>query len=286
MIQINNGTTPPNIVMSDKIERELPAGDRLILPPAMGFITTAALTYPRWKFKVTRMTDTSIPHETKFYMAIRFEVLDERDYELGKIELNGWRYHADSVEFRNERISRASERGDCKRTSKQDVALKLLKKWFTAPPISEVLEVAFEKVSYDYANRVSNISRTYRNNIGVVMSGLEQYVMDNIDEYWNKVNGTPVLPFTLEQLKSAKEDVEIVGAMDKQKFLTVVIRDGKYLIRVPNGAPQVKLHQDLSEHMRRSLGLLKLVEVGQVVGGAGYRGKDDVFFVVDDQPQT
>jgi hypothetical protein len=286
MIQINNGTTPPNIVMGDNVERELPAGQRLVLPPAMGFIADAALKYPKWKFKVTRMTDTSIPNETKFYMATRFEVRDERDQELGKVYLAGWSYHQDTVEFRNERISRAIERGDCKRTTKQDVALKLLKKWFTTPPVSEVLEVAFEKVSYDYANRSSSINREYRNSIGVVMSGLEQYVMDNIDEYWNKAKFLPTPPFTLEQLKAARQDVEIVGAMEKQKFLTVVIRDGKYLIRTSDGTIRVQAHEDLSERLRRSLGLLKLVEPKQFVGGAGFKGKEDVFFVVDDQPQT
>lgn len=286
MIQINDGKSLPNIVMSDKVARELPAGERLVLPPVMEFVVDAAQRWPRWKFKVARMHDTSIPHETKFYMAHKIEVLDERDQELGKIELCGWGYHTDSVEFKNERISRAAERGDSKRTSKKNVALKILKKWFTEPPVSEVLDVALGKIHYEYSSRVSDISREYRNCMGVVMSGLEQYVMDNIDEYWGKTKFSPAPPFTLEKLKTAREDVEIVGSMDRQKFLTVVIRDGKYLIRTPQNETQVKLHEDLSEHMRRSLGLLKLVEAGQMVGGAGYRGKNDVYFVVADQPQT
>lgn len=283
MIQINDGKAPPNIVMSDRVEREIPAGQRLILPPAMGFIMTAALNYPRWKFKVTRVHDTSIPNETKFYMAMRFEVRNERDQELGKLELSGWNYYTDTVEFTNERIKRACERGNSKRTSKQDVALKLLKKWFNEPPVSEVLDVAVEQINYEYSNRMTNISREYRNYMGVVMSGLEQHVIDNIDEYWGRM---PALPFTLEQLKAAKQDVDIANHMTKQKFLTVVIRDGKYLIRTPQNETQVKLHEDLSEHMRRSLGLLKLVEPGQMVGGAGYKGRNDVYFVVDAQPQT
>jgi hypothetical protein len=77
--------------------------------------------------------------------------------------------------------------------------------------------------------------------------------------------------------------MEIAGSMDAQKFLTVVIHDGKYIVRTPNGGHQVMLHEDLSEHMRRSIGLLKLVEPSQFVGGAGFKGRDDVYFVSNPQ---
>jgi hypothetical protein len=43
------------------------------------------------------------------------------------------------------------------------------------------------------------------------------------------------------------------------------------------------MHEDLSEHMRRSIGLLKLVEPSQFVGGAGFKGRDDVYFVSNPQ---
>lgn len=286
MIEISNGKAPPNIVMSNNVQRELPAGQRLILPPVMAFVMDAARRWPRWKFVTTRMHDTSIPHETKFYMVHKFDVLDERDHMLGKIELSGWGYHTDAVEFRNDRIKRAAERGDSKRTSKQNVALNILKKWFTAPPLSEVMDVAYEKANHQLMSRASDISRTYRNSVANVMKGLEDYVIENIDELWGKINGTATFPFTLEQLNIYKQDMEIAEFVRRAKLLTVVIRDGKYIVKDPSDKIQVLLHENLSEHLRRSLGLLKLVEPNQFVGGAGFKCTDDVYVVVDDQSQT
>lgn len=281
MMQINDGTAPPNIVIDSNVH--VPAGERLVLPASLEFIPKAALTFPRWTFEIVLANAVSKPHEGKFYVAKRIVVKDERSTLLGRIECQAWGAQGVDAYFSNDRISRAAERGDCKRTSKPDVAIKILKKWFTQPPVSEIAEVAYEKVARDYMSRVSSITRAYRDNVHDVMKGLEKYVMDNIEEYWNKIHPNHTPRFTLEQLKVAQQDMEIAGSMDAQKFLTVVIHDGKYIVRTSNGGHQVMMHEDLSEHMRRSIGLLKLVEPSQFVGGAGFKGRDDVYFVSNPQ---
>lgn len=281
MMQINDGTAPPNIVIGK--DQHIPDGERLVLPPSLQFIPKAALIFPKWTFEVVRVNDASAPHEGKFYIAKRFTVKDERDQVLGRIECPARNASGIEAHFTNDRIKRAAERGDSKRTTKPDVAIKILKKWFTPPPVSEVVEVALMKISNEYQSRISSITHTYRHSVNDVLAGLEKYLLDNIDEYWDKMHPSYAPKFALEHLKTAKQDMEVAGSMDAQKFLTVIIRDGKYIVRAHDGAIRVMMHEDLDERMRRSLGLLKLVEPSQFVGGAGFRGRDDVYFVFNQE---
>jgi hypothetical protein len=110
--------------------------------------------------------------------------------------------------------------------------------------------------------------------------------MDNIDTLWGSTNAfqshIKANPsFTLENFKELQEDFSIVESVMKQKCLTVLIEDDKYIVRRAHSPIHAMTSDQLSESMRRAIGMLKLVEDGQFVRDMGFRARQNLYLIVD-----
>ncbi len=281
--------TPTNIVIPPTVAASVKQPDGTIppfaLPPIMGFLILAAQEFPTWKFEVSRVGSYSSSKE-QFVYATRVMVFNERGVHNGRIELESYGYHSTDVEFYNERISRDAQRGNCKRTSKQDVALKLLRKWFTEPPLPERMETAQEEVASLLSNRAYVFKNNAKHTQNMALGLLREYVIDNIDTLWgitpefqSHIKANP--SFTLEHFKVVMNDMDIAESVMREKCLTVLIEDGKYIVRRGNSSVSVMTSDQLSESMRRAIGMLKLVDDGQFVRDMGFRAKENLYYIVD-----
>ena len=275
--------TPSNIVMSSAALNAV--GNPVVLPPVMAFIIKAAQIYPSWKFDIKKLGNYTVDNVAHSF-AIVIHAINERGNVAGRIELGSYHYHDSDVEFYNERISRAAERGNYKRTRKQDVALKLIKKWFTEPPVTERIEVAEDFIQQALSVQVHSTKSQLRQMEHNILGLMRDYVMDNIDRLWGLTNAfqshIKANPsFTLEHFKELRDDFSIVKSVTEQKCLTVLIEDDKYIVRRAHSPIHAMTSDQLSESMRRAIGMLKLVEDGQFVRDMGFRARQNLYLIVD-----
>lgn len=276
--------TPANIVIDEKHPPFNPYVT-LVMPPAFRFLIDAAIKFATWKFVLVKFQHRDHMDTVQVY-PVRVHVFNERGLAAGRIESQSYTFSCDVVEFYNDRISRAIERGTHKRTSKQDVALKLLKKWFVEPPLSERMEVAADRAKSLAGNKFHHIRSVCRQQEATVLSLLSNYVIDNIDTLWpiavdaqKTMTNAPQL--TLESFKSTRDDLGIADSVVNQKTLTLLIEDDKYIVHRGLSPLVVMSSDQLSGEFRRAVGLLKLVEVGQFIRDTGFRAGENVFCVVD-----
>lgn len=280
MIYINGVDTPPNIVIN--VKDYTPTGVE-VLPPMMEFVVKAALTHPAWTFEVARLNIRNDTVQTQY--ATRVLVYDAKKISLGRIELSNWLWSCDTVEFYNERISRALERGNYKRTSKQDVALKIVNKYFSEPSMVEVMGIASNNIANKKAIRVNELRRNKVQAESVLLAALREYIVDNIDELWGKTpqfaNPQVMQGFTLDKFKDTMEEYDIGTGVAEAELLTVVIRGDKYMVQRGAGPLYVTTSDQLAENVRRAIGMLKLVEDGSFIRDTGFRASATTFCVVD-----
>jgi hypothetical protein len=273
--------TPPNIVMHNNFA---PSGNE-ILPPAFEFLVKAALKYPTWRFALQSFRDTPKELESgvKAVMPCAAKVYNDKGIEVGIVELSSWNYRCEVVEFKNERIRRAIERGISKKTSKPDVALKLLSKWFTAPPLTEKMEIAQGTVTARASTASSSHRSNLRGNQTTVMNALLPFITSNIDRLWDKMQLPNNANLTLEQFKDSIANHQIAESVMSSACLTVLIEDDKYVVHEANSPIRVMTSSELPEDMRRSIGLLKLSDKGQFIRDRGFNAGDNLFLVVKSQ---
>lgn len=283
MIYIGAAHTPTNIVIS--APNHTPTGQE-VLPPALEFLVQSAREFPTWAFKVMRLNVRNIDAGQQHY-AMLVHVFDEHGKVRGRIDLANYNFGCQDVEFRNDRIRRSLQRGDCKRTSKEAVAIKLVRKWFTEPPLSERMEAASAKLS-DLRTNKMHIYRNQKTHVeGAVLSLVRNHVMANIEFLWYEVpelkNNSHNL--TLHKFKDIQADYDIANSVCTSKGLTVVIEDDKYVIQRGKGSVEITTSDQLSEGVRRAIGMLKLVEDGQFIRDMGFRAQENLYFVVEPEEQ-
>jgi len=97
-------------------------------------------------------------------------------------------------------------------------------------------------------------------------------------------NGLQMLEKYDEQLAQVKTIDRIKSLFDDKKTALLILDEGKYLVKIGDA---IDLYNDttLPISMRGNLGVLKLVEVGQMVSDIGCKVNDETFvLVMDEQP--
>jgi len=69
--------------------------------------------------------------------------------------------------------------------------------------------------------------------------------------------------------------------MEKLKYTTVVHHNNAFLIRPNTGEMEYKSFDELPEYMQNAIGVLQLMEDGELVDDIGYRLNDTNFFILE-----
>ena len=283
MIYIGAAHTPTNIVMA--APNHVPTGQE-VLPPALEFIVDSAREFPTWTFKVVRLNIRALDAGQQHY-AIQIHVFNEHGKARGRIELANYNFYCQDVEFRNDRIRRSLQRGDCKRTSKGTVAIKIVRKWFTEPSLSEQMEVAASKIQDLRTNKLHTFRNQKTHVESTVLTLVRDHIMANIESLWEEV---PALKnnaynLTLHKFKDIQDDYAIAHSVCNGRGLTVVIQDDKYVIQRGRSPVEITTSDQLPEGVRRAIGMLKLVENGQFIRDMGFRAEENLYFVVEPEEE-
>lgn len=270
--------TYENIKLGDKA---IPEGwTRTIDPFIKPLVEALALKYPQWTFESLY---NSTNHNTKTEEATRFKVIDKRE-ELGIL---GKEYCSSGHRFQvdNHRINNMRERGSGMKTIHLDKAIKHVNKYFSKKNVDEKLREAKEVAQNGLGNVASQKQWKMRELWldDAISVELQKYLVSVFPDALTMLD--PKVIKGLEDFPTRViEKIEVDGMMKELRLgnMHLVLLDGMdYAIQKGNEPPTIKASEQLSDYMRRAIGLLKLVEDNQVIHGVGYRANANTFMVVN-----
>jgi len=262
----------------------------IITPFLQPFIEKLALKYPQWTFeedntnyKWDNSTGKSIKTDLQ---ATHFKVLDKRE-ELGQVYTQSYHSsHGQQFCIDNFRVSQLRERGNGMKTIHEKKALKHVDKFFGKKNLDEKLRDAttqaqhcVNRVSSDLGqkfdwewNRLSEVSKQF-----IVGRYWEEFV-----EYANNVipNNTVDMNKMPEKFERKIAGQQVSDALREDKHYLVYVDGQNYAIFRKNEPTQIKVSEELPEFIRRSVGMLKLVEDNQIVSGIGCRVNATTYVVL------
>lgn len=246
-------------------------------------VEALALKKPQWKFIAHRYHARDGKDS-----GYAFRVCEGREI-LGEIVMSyGWR-DDDAFEIRNKRIQDSRERGGSAKTKDVKKAIKLVLKSFGTKTISEQVNEALQQTT-DATRRVaSDRSETFQSLFRHMQEHLFTHIMDNYKELAPIAIQNGADATVVEKLLPAYEEYQITKEIKTCKTsntgAAVLTLGSEYAVTLWDhsaGNMQTHMHttDTLPTHIKRSVGLLKLVEVKHFLKGVGVRVADTTFFVI------
>ena len=276
--------------------KEIDRGDGVKVQPTITpffqpFLEKLALKYPQWTFEQDNHNYTWDNQSGKSLksniVATCFKVLDKRE-ELGSVYYE--RVYNQEKEYRycidNFRVQQMRERGSGMKTIHENKALKHVDKYFGRKNLDEKLIEA-----KDLAQRcVSNVASSLAGKFDWEFNRLEELAKQFIvQKHWDDFASYVSTNFTgnavdlismPERFERKMAGKQIKDAMSKDEHYLVHVDNQNYAIFRKNEPTQIKVSEELPDVIRRSVGMLKLVEDGQIVSGIGCRVNATTYVVL------
>jgi hypothetical protein len=286
--EIENDYIPlgmPNILFENRKNiasshiSEVTADNTTIHPFMFPLMRRLAQARPQWKFVTYRrsLSDTS---STKMFNVSMFDVY-EGSAKLGRI----WKTYenrGDVVCIDNDRMSNSRQRGSSTNTQDLKKAFKLVTKNFHGPTVAEVVADALDKTRSVVGGLAVKHRREFDYKYQHLSNFLEEYTMNNWEHIKQLAIDVGISPITLDGMAEAYEaklaTSEINNAVSNGSGATVMLRGDEYIV-VIDGVTSIFDTDHLPSHIKRSLGILKMVENHTYIEGHGARVDKDKFFV-------
>jgi hypothetical protein len=264
--------------------------ESVINPFLLPLIEKLALKYPQWTFeeehsshKWDNLDGKSVKKDIQ---AMCFKVMDKRE-ELGQVYTESYHStHGQQFCVDNFRVQQMRERGSGMKTIHEKKALKHIDKFFGKKNLDEKLvdartqaQQCISRVSNDLAqkfdwewNRLAEASKQF-----IVEKHWEEFVGY---AHQNITNNTIDMDKMPEKFERKLAGYHIANAFSKDEHYLVYVDGQNYAIFRKNEPTQIKVSEELPEFIRRSVGMLKLVEDNQIVSGIGCRVNATTYVVL------
>ena len=253
------------------------------------FVEALAMKYPQWRFVCSSYWRHRRGDDEPVHAARRFNVYNGREV-LGEISTDSMR-NGMVYTIYNERIERSRSRGRVTKTKDLNKAVKIVGKMFGSKTIEErmlgVMEEGGSIVSQVYRDRWYKFDSTYSD----ITSKLVPYVIANwdvISEEALKQNVDPniVSSFT-EKYNEHQAMKGIQECLAKSAGVAVLIHGKDYAVTKINASvsDETTLYttETLPPHIKLAIGMLKLLEPKNFIGGVGVKISDESFFVIKEE---
>lgn len=254
-------------------------------PDTEPLVNALVAARPRWTFKSSRGN----PFDRSGTIAARtFDVYEDGN-AIGDITTTTTERTGEQLTdycYDNDRLRDKRQRGSWSRSTKLDVAVKGILKSFHAKTINEIIHEKEGAVSSRLSRNSSSVGHIYQSKMRVLQPELNKFLMDN----WATVTpmlkdaGISVDDTTLETYHRWMELESVTMAYLSGYGCTIHTRGSDYIVvrgRGEDRQVEVKASEELSDTVRRNLGLLKLSEAGRTIPDIGMRESDNTFFVMD-----
>lgn len=257
--------------------------ERVVQP----FVERLATKHPQWRF-VSQHHWNCTDHETKeeYSEAHSFSVYSGKEL-LGEISTDRGRGGIKAFTMTNERIRKIRERGSDTRTKDLEKAIKIFGKMFGARTMDERLDEVLSDVSSTiqmvHSDRQYEFAKVYDK----VAFGLQEYVVKNLDTLADTVLAAGVPKEIIEAMPSAHAEFqttkEVLSCLQKKQGDVVLIHGSDYAVtNIDEANRETKLYSTdtLPLHIKRGVGMLKLVEDRHFISGVGVKLTSASFFII------
>ena len=288
MNEIENDYIPlgmPNILFEQRkggatnSAEPVTADNTTIHPFMLPLMKRLAQARPQWKFVTYRRSISDTSSTIKFNISM-FDVY-EGSAKLGRI-WKSYENRGDVISIDNDRMSSSRQRGSCHTTQDLKKAFKLVTKNFHGPTIAELVQETLEKTNSSVGMLAGKHMREFEGKYRGLSNFLEAYTMKNWEHIKQLAIDAGISPITLDgmaeahQAKLATQDIAV--SLGTGKGATVMLRGDEYVV-VINGVTSICDTDHLPPHIKRSLGILKMVENHTYIEGHGARVDKDKFFI-------
>lgn len=243
-------------------------------------VTEAAMKFPMWDFVGSNAT---VDRDKCAIFYRTFKVYANREL-LGEIS---WTYNSKYevlYTLTNERIKEKRERGSILKTKDLKKALKTLAKEFGVKTIDERMNEAKNMCYHMLSGSAYDTSNKFRGNF----RSLFEKIMESLMDDWQTVRrlgeakGADLtlldkLPSEYETYKIAKDMQE---CFSQEKGAVVIIHGSDYVVSEKDVSKKVYGTDTLPEWVKRGIGMLKLVEPGNMIANIGCKLTNTSFFVI------
>jgi hypothetical protein len=270
----------PNILFEETKANMGPIIDKDIQthPFMLPLVKRIARARPQWTI-ITAMGGVNLISNT--YYCSTFKVYEGKTY-LGRIFKQYGRLGATVFAVDNDRMNANRKRGGVPSTTDAAKAFKMVMKNFHGKTIDEACEETHKEARYLLTAKFDDAHGTFFKKYNNLQSCLVDYVMKNWDQMHQVIIDAGVSPTALDGMQEAYEAyVSMAGirtVWSSNKGVTVLIRGNEYIVDSPTGKHIVEGDQ-LPANIKRSIGILKMVEVNSYVADHGIRVGKDKFFV-------
>jgi hypothetical protein len=242
------------------------------------FLAKAAVRYPTREFICFNYYKNS---ENEWRLS-RFFVFENRE-PVGQVWLGQNGAHEPVIVLKNERIQEQRQRGESAKTKDINKAVKLLGKFFGSKTLTERINEAQENCAGSLNSAFRDKKHGFYSQYNVMVEKMAGYLMNDWEKTKEAATTRGVDAELLERMPGRYEDYMVVSKVYKQfqedKGVVVVINGNDYAVS-NRKSMQVYSSEDLPDWIKRGVGMLKLIEPGNVIGGVGYKISADSFYVM------
>lgn len=265
--------------------------ESVIYPFLIPFMEKLALKYPQWTFEEENFnykwgeTGTNGKLVKSEITATAFKVMDKRE-ELGTVYVDRYHRGEDRFGVDNFRVAQLRERGSGMKTIHEKKALKHVEKYFGKKDTSEKLKEAKDKAKHTMSRVSNDLARKFDWGWNTMLTASQEFL---ISKYWeefseyagSRVNATTEFAEMPDRLAQKKAGMQIQEAMNNDNYYLVHIEGLKYAVERPKEGVKLVSSEELPEFLRRGVGMLKLIEDGQIIGGMGLRVNESTFVLLN-----
>lgn len=267
----------PNVISNTKnTSYDNPPKDIDVHEDIQPFIDALAVKYPHWEFVADGVRYTGTNNEIQ--KATRFKVFNDANprEQIGEVlcshKVTNDDKRVPSYVVYNRRLAQDRERGHKLETIKLPVAMKAVHKYFNPPPVVEILENVITRGVGQYRHAVAHKERAVRNTSYHLEESQKKYVRDNWAAY-KATLGNMTLEIAEKYERESDEYVRFAKQEEYNDFYAVVIQNDKYVVSCNDKVTTYDVNT-IPIDLRAQIGLLKLVEEGEVLEDVGVRTKD------------
>ena len=266
----------PNVISNTKNISHGDENDIDVHEDIQPFIDALAVKYPQWEFVSTGVRYTGDNNETA--KSIRFAVFNDANPREQVGEIKGeYKYNNNgkslpSYIVYNQRLAADRERGYRLETTKLPVAMKAVHKYFNPPPVTALLEHVMTRGVGQFNHLVAHKERLARNTEYQLAASKEEFIKANWDKYLDSLADT-LLNVAHKYKEEFNEYLRLFNVQRNNYTLAVVIQNDKYVVSCNDKITTYDVNT-IPIDLRAQIGLLKLIEEGEVLEDVGVRTKD------------